>query len=120
MLRISTSLSSASCQWVMSACQRSLGWAALNRCQVDFGRFCGCAVTNPRRVSTRQIVETAGTGSSVEVFDLGVRRARWVWMVSAPASRPCLDNSLRSRTICSSMPGDTWLGWVKGRRDRGS
>src|SRR4051812_42153086 len=98
MLRISTSVPSASCQWVMSACQRWLGWSAVNRCHDDLGRFCGCGLTNPRRLRIRQIVETDGTGGTggtelagvadVEVFDLGVRRARvrWVWMVSAPAS----------------------------------
>ena len=41
MLKISTSVPSASRQWVMSACQRSLGCSAQNRCQLDRGRFCG-------------------------------------------------------------------------------
>jgi hypothetical protein len=83
-----------------------------------------CGVTKPRRVKTRQIVETAGTGvRDVEVFDLGVRpaaRVRWVWMVSAPASRPCLDSSLRSRRIWSSTAAGTAFGLLCGRRDRGS
>jgi hypothetical protein len=49
MLRISISVPSASRQWVMSACQRSLGWSAQKLFQDDRGRFCGCGVTNPRR-----------------------------------------------------------------------
>jgi hypothetical protein len=47
--KISTSVWSASFQWVMSACQRSLGIAAQNRTNEDFGRFCGCGATKPRR-----------------------------------------------------------------------
>ena len=41
-------------------------------------------------------------------------------MVSAPASRPCLDSSLRSRTICVLDPGGTACGLVCGRLERGS
>ena len=54
----------ASRQWVMSACQRWLGWSAQNDFHDDRGRFCGCGTTNPRRDKIRQIVEAAGTGST--------------------------------------------------------
>ena len=64
MLQISTSLPSASRQWVMSACQRWLGCSAQNRRHDERGRFCGCGATNPRRDKIRQIVETAGTGET--------------------------------------------------------
>ena len=67
MFKISTSVRSASRQWVMSACQRSLGWSAQNRFHDDLGRFCGCRVTNPRRDKIRQIVDTAGTGSTPRI-----------------------------------------------------
>lgn len=40
MSRISMSVSSDRCQWVVSACQRWLGWSASNRISDDFGRFC--------------------------------------------------------------------------------
>ena len=76
MLKISTSVPSASRQWVMSACQRSLGWSAQNVFHDDRGRFCGCGVTNPRRVRIRQIVETAGTGSTPAAWQVGGDRLR--------------------------------------------
>jgi len=60
-LRISTLMPSASCQWVMSICHRSLGRSAQNRTYDDRGRFCGCGMISPRRDSTRQIVATDGT-----------------------------------------------------------
>ena len=71
MFKISTSVPSASRQWVMSACQRSLGWSAQNLCHDERGRFCGCGVTNPRRDRIRQIVETAGTGATPAVGQVG-------------------------------------------------
>ena len=46
------------------ACQRSFGRSASNRVLVLLGRLRGCGVTKPRRVRTRQIVETAGTRST--------------------------------------------------------
>jgi hypothetical protein len=39
--KISTPVPSASCQWVMSACQRSFGMAASNRTKELRGRLCG-------------------------------------------------------------------------------
>ena len=39
MFKISTSVPSANVQWVMSACQRSLGWSAQNVFHDDRGRF---------------------------------------------------------------------------------
>jgi hypothetical protein len=62
MFKIEISVPSASCQCVMSACQRSLGCSAQNVRQLDRGRFCGCGVTKPRRDKIRQIVDTAGPG----------------------------------------------------------
>lgn len=120
MLRISTPVPGvpsglASRQWVMSACQRSLGISAQNRVPAPFGRFFGCGVTNPRRVKTRQIVEADGTGS----LSCMPEDCRWVRMVSAPASRPFLDNSLRSRTIRSSRSAPIARGFECGLRDRG-
>jgi hypothetical protein len=44
---------------------------------------------------------------------------RWAAMVSAPASSPCLDSSLRSRMIASSSSASTACGLLYGRRDRG-
>jgi hypothetical protein len=105
MLRISTGVRSASCQWVMSACQRSLGISAQNRLPARLGRLFGCGVTNPRRVRTRQIVEVDGSRSAP--ID-----CRWVRIVSAPASRPFFDSSLRSRTIRSSRPRPIARGLV--------
>jgi hypothetical protein len=96
MLRISTSEPSARRQWVMSACQRSLGCSAQNVRHEERGRFCGCGVTNPRRDKIRQIVEVAGTGSTPTV-------ARCAAIVSAPASRPRFVRVLRSRTTWSSI-----------------
>jgi len=98
-LRISTPVPSASCQWVVSACHRWLGCSAVNRCHDERGRFCGWGVTKPRRVRIRQIVATDGTAGWVAVAALGVRRTRWVRMVSAPASSPCRVSSLRIATI---------------------
>ena len=46
------------------ACQRSFGRSASNRVLVLLGRLRGCGVTKPRRVKTRQIVETAGARSA--------------------------------------------------------
>ncbi len=51
---ISTSVSSASCQWVTSDCQSSLGSCASKRIQELFGRFCGWGVTKPHRLRIRQ------------------------------------------------------------------
>jgi hypothetical protein len=42
--------------------------ALAGRLPAPLGRFLGCGVTNPRRVSTRQIVEVAGS-----------RATPWVW-----------------------------------------
>ena len=89
MFKISTSVPSASRQWVMSACQRSLGWSAQNVRHDDRGRFCGCGVTNPRRDRIRQIVETAGTG-----YRRPACRARWAAMVSAPGVQALLGQRL--------------------------
>jgi hypothetical protein len=80
-------------------------------------------MTKPRRVRIRQIVDTDGTEGAglgdVEVCDLGVRRARWVRIVSAPASSPLRVSSLRSRTISSSTAAGTAWGLECGRRERG-
>ncbi len=59
-LRISTSVPSAIAQWVVSACQHSLGSSAWKRRHELLGRFCGWGVTKPRRDRTRQIVATDG------------------------------------------------------------
>ena len=80
--------------WVTSACQHWLGSSAVNRTQELLGRLCGCGVTNPRALSTRQIVETDG--------GRWCRRARWAAMVAAPASNPAPASCLRSATISSS------------------
>jgi len=96
MLMISTPVPSASCQWVVSDCQRSLGMAASNRWPADLGRLCGWGTTKPRRTRIRQIVDTDG------IRLVSGSRRRWLRMVSAPASQPFLDRSLRSRTIRSS------------------
>jgi hypothetical protein len=80
MFKISTSAPEARRQWVMSACQRSLGISAANRTNELRGRFWGCGVTNPRLESTRQIVATDGA----EPW----RRVRWTAIVWAPASKP--------------------------------
>jgi hypothetical protein len=114
MLRISTSAPSASRQWVVSACQRSFGWSAANRCQDDLGRFCGCGTTNPRRDRIRQIVDVAGTDP------VGAVRARCAAIVSAPASRPSRVSCLRSRTIVSSTSAGIACGLWCGRLDRGA
>jgi hypothetical protein len=87
MFKISTAVPSASCQWVVSDCQRSLGIAASNRCPALLGRLCGWGTTKPRRTRIRQIVETAGIRGM-----LG-SRCRWLRMVSAPASQPFFDSS---------------------------
>ena len=89
------------------------------------GRFWGCGVRKPRRVRIRQIVETAGiavksggpgsTGLRSSGSDLGVRRARWLRIVSAPASSPCRARSLRNRMICSSTSTGTACGLECGR-----
>ena len=110
-LRISTSVPSASAQWVMSSCQRSLGWAACEAEVVALGRLCGCGVTNPRAVRIRQIVLTAGAVRGV--------RCRWNAMVAAPASWPAgelladLDDLVLDR-------GSGLAGTARGRRERGS
>jgi hypothetical protein len=113
MLRISTGVPSASCQWVMSACQRSLGMAASNRVPADLGRLRGCGVTKPRRARTRQLVETAGIRVSAG------SRCRWTRIVSAPASRPFLVRVLRSRITRSSSSGPIAKGLPCGRLERG-
>jgi hypothetical protein len=74
MFKIEISVPSASCQWVMSVCQRSLGCSAQNDFQLDRGRFWGCGRTKPRRLKIRQIVETAGIAGRPPPS--GVRRAR--------------------------------------------
>jgi hypothetical protein len=58
------------------------------------------------------MVDTAGT-------DSWVSRPRWTRIVSAPASMPFFDSSLRSRMIRSSCCAGTALGLWCGRRDRG-
>jgi hypothetical protein len=63
MFKISTSVPSRSRQWVMSACQRSLGISAQNRIHELRGRFCGWEVMNPRRWRIRQIVALEGSRS---------------------------------------------------------
>jgi hypothetical protein len=67
----------------------------------------GCGVTNPRRVSTRQIVETEGAVPCL--------RSRCHAIVTAPASHPCSDSSLRNRTMRSST-----FRLVCRRLDRGA
>jgi hypothetical protein len=109
--RISTSVASESFQWVMSACHRSLGIAAANRTNEDFGRFWGWGVMKPRRDKIRQIVAGAG--------DRPWRLLRWTAMVWAPASRPWSMSSLRSTTISSSRASQVRLGLALGRLDRG-
>ena len=64
MLQTSTSVPSARRQWVMSACQRSLGCSAQNRRQDDRGRFCGCGLRIRGGTRSASIVETAGTAST--------------------------------------------------------
>ena len=46
-VRISVSCPPASCQWMKSDCQHSLGSSAANRMQDDFGRLDGSGVTSP-------------------------------------------------------------------------
>ena len=89
MLRISTSVPSASCQWVMSACQRSLGRSAWNRIHDDLGPFLrlrgdepAAGQHPPDRRDRRQPSVAAGCGR-------GATR-----IVSAPASRPFLGQLL--------------------------
>jgi hypothetical protein len=79
-LRISASVPSARCQWVVSACQSSLGWAAVSLFQADRGRLWGWGTMKPRRARMRQIVDRAGT------FVTSGSRARCSAMVAAPAS----------------------------------
>ena len=110
--RISTPAPSASTQWVTSACQRSFGWSAANRTNELRGRFAGSGVTNPRRVSTRQMVETAGA--------VPCRRARCTAIVAAPASRHAPARLLRSSTISFSTSTVVRDGLEPGRRERGS
>ena len=57
----STSLPSASHQWVMSDCQTSLGMAASKRRQELRGRLCGSGTTSPAACRMRRIVELEGT-----------------------------------------------------------
>ncbi len=64
MFRISTLRSPASIQCVASVCQSSLGSAASKRMNDERGRLWGCGVIRPWRERIRQIVETAGTGST--------------------------------------------------------
>src|SRR5579863_1115713 len=59
--RTSTSLPSARAQWVVSACQHSLGSSAAKRTNEHRGRFWGWGVIKPRRFSTLQIEDTDGT-----------------------------------------------------------
>ena len=59
-VEISTPLPSASCQWVLSDCQSSLGSAASKRMNEDRGRLCGCGVIRPWRARMRQMVATEG------------------------------------------------------------
>jgi hypothetical protein len=65
-LELSARLPSARRQWVTSACQHSFGSCASNRTQEFLGRLCGWGTTNPRRRSTRQIVEIEGPAMAVE------------------------------------------------------
>jgi hypothetical protein len=64
---------------VASICQHSFGANASNRSHDDFGRFCGCASTNPRRTNTRCTVATDGT-RRVHRWS----RPRCHWIVVAP------------------------------------
>jgi hypothetical protein len=89
-----TSVPSASAQWVVSACEHALGNSAWNLRHELLGRLWGRETTKPRRVSTRQIVATDGTARLRRC-----RRCRWSWMVCAPTSTPRSVNSLRSATI---------------------
>jgi len=52
-VRISISVPSLKCQWVMSLCQHSLGSDASKRMNEARGRFLGSGVMNPRRLSVR-------------------------------------------------------------------
>jgi hypothetical protein len=69
MLSTSKAAPPATLTWVTSPCQHSLGNSAAKRIQELLGRLCGCGVTSPRALSTRQIVATDGTCSC--------RWARW-------------------------------------------
>jgi len=77
-LRTSKRVPSAPSTWVTSACQHSLGTSALKRVHDDLGRLWGWGTTKPRALSTRQMVAVEGTRTW--------RRARWMRIVSAPAS----------------------------------
>lgn len=110
--RISTGVPSASLKWVTSDCQRSFGSAASKRTHELLGRLCGWGLTSPRRLSTRQIVETEGTG--VMPFVL-----RWKWIVWAPASNPAEMSSPLIRTMASSTSAGVRPGTVDGARERG-
>ena len=59
-LMISVSVPSASCQWVKSDCQVSLGWRASNRMIDDLGRFLGSGVMRAARWRMRRMVEVEG------------------------------------------------------------
>ena len=56
-------LASVSCHSVASDCQQEFGRGNVNR-REDFGRFCGCGVTTPRRSKIRAMVARLGTGRS--------------------------------------------------------
>jgi hypothetical protein len=111
-LRISTSLPSTPCQWVVSACQHSLGSSAWKRRQELFGRFWGSGLIKPRRDSTRQIVATDGTAARARPRR---RRSKWTWIVCGPASRPSSARDLRNATISSSIAAGTFVGDDRGR-----
>jgi hypothetical protein len=115
-VRISTSLSSASCQWVVSACQHSLGSSAWKRRQELLGRFWGCGAMKPRRARTRQIVATDGTAARARPRR---RRSSWTWIVCGPASNPSSARPLRTATISSSTTAGSLVGDDLGRFERG-
>ena len=110
-VRISVSCPAASCQWMKSDCQHSLGSSAANRMQDDFGRLAGSGTTSPCRVRQRLTV-----AAETRIWWCCSRCQAIVW---GPASSPCPDSSFRSRTISSTVPGGIASGEVFGRRDRG-
>jgi hypothetical protein len=107
MFRISVSVPSARRQWVMSACQTSLGRSASNRRHDERGRLWGCAVMNLRWASTRQMVAIDGQ-LPVRLLRCRrwfrrrrrVRRRRVPYGGRRSDPRPAFDN-----TCCDHDPG---------------
>lgn len=87
-LMISTSVPSATRQWVKSDCHVSLGWSAAKRRIDDLGRFFGSGVINPAVCRMRLIVEVdGGVWPSI---------ARYDWILTGPWSKPVFSNAMRS------------------------